>query len=113
MKGVNDKFQPIEGEECLKDRIQRAINTPLGSIPLREDFGSSIHQMVDRNVDSAFYQDVNLSLINLFTNPANGLSECKYLGYQIITKNNVVTLTLRLKYEGRVINLEGLNYGRN
>lgn len=46
-----DVFQPgtiLEGIQCIKQRVYIAINTPLGSDPLRPLFGSNIYQYTDR-----------------------------------------------------------------
>lgn len=65
----------IGGLEYLKQRLMDVINTPLGSLVGRRDFGSRVYEVIDRNVDSSFQMDLYIRLAEAINNPQNGLDD--------------------------------------
>lgn len=54
MRGV-DRFtgRPLEGRAYLRQRIADVITTPIGSRPMRRDYGSRVPEMIDMAVNPA------------------------------------------------------------
>lgn len=65
----------ISGVPYLRQRLFDVINTPLGSLVGRRDFGSRFYELVDRNVDQRFHMDAYIRLSEAINNPANGLDD--------------------------------------
>ncbi|HEH9401861.1 GPW/gp25 family protein [Aeromonas hydrophila] len=70
-----DTGKVINGLPYLRQRLADVINTPIGSLVLRRDFGSRIFEMVDRNVNASFHMDCYVRLAEAINNPANGLDD--------------------------------------
>lgn len=67
----------ISGVPYLRQRLADVINTPLGSLVARREFGSRMYEMTDRNIDRRFYMDAYVRLTQAVNNPANGLDDFK------------------------------------
>lgn len=65
------------GLPYLRQRLADVVNTPIGSIVGRREFGSRFFELVDRNVDDSFYMDAYVRLAEAINNPANGLDDFK------------------------------------
>lgn len=65
----------ITGLPYLRQRFFDALNTPLGSLVGRRQYGSRLYEMIDRNVDDTFRMDVYIRVAEAVANPANGLED--------------------------------------
>ncbi|NRD72712.1 hypothetical protein HQQ94_05500 [Shewanella sp. VB17] len=67
----------IGGVAYLRQRLADVINTPLGSLVARREFGSRMHEMTDRSIGRRFYMDAYVRLTEAVNNPVNGLDDFK------------------------------------
>ena len=108
--------ESMTGIPYLRQRLSDVINTPLGSVVGRRDFGSELHQMVDHNVDSNFQMDVYIKLAAAINNPDNGLDDFSLTDMRMarISSSNI-ELSLSGVYlpTGKVIEMDGIEYGSN
>lgn len=65
----------ISGVPYLWQRLSDVIATPVGELVGRREFGSRLFEMLDRNIDSAFYMDAFVRLAEAINSPANGLDD--------------------------------------
>lgn len=65
----------ISGVPYLWQRLTDVIATPVGELVGRREFGSRLFEMLDRNIDSAFYMDAFVRLAEAINSPANGLDD--------------------------------------
>lgn len=78
-----DTGAALFGVAYLRQRLADVINTPLGSLVGRRDFGSNIHEMVDKNVNRSFYMHCYMRLAEAINNKANGLEDFRLIEMQI------------------------------
>lgn len=78
----------ISGFEYLRQRLADIINTPIGSLVGRREFGSRLHELVDRNIDGQFQMHCYTRLADAISNPANGLEDFKLTEMQLIRHSN-------------------------
>ena len=101
----------VSGIPYLQQRIQDALNTPLGSLVGHRDYGSRIYEVIDRNVDPGFYMQVYIRLAEALNNPINGLDDVKLKEMQLTrAKNHQIEITCRfiLLENGEPIKMEGI-----
>jgi hypothetical protein len=116
--GMNsDTGQSMTGIPYLRQRLRDVINTPVGSIVGRRDFGSRLYQMVDHNVDSTFQMDAYIRLAEAINNSANGLDDFQLseMRMQRISRRHIeISLTGVYLPTGEEIELDGIDlYGSN
>ncbi|GHC34678.1 hypothetical protein GCM10010082_31730 [Kushneria pakistanensis] len=73
----------ISGVPYLRQRLEDVINTPIGSLVGRRDFGSRMHEIQDRNVNEAFHMDAYIRLAEAISDPANGLDDFRLQNLQL------------------------------
>ncbi|MCO7217129.1 hypothetical protein [Halomonas sp. OfavH-34-E] len=73
----------IEGVPYLRQRLEDVINTPIGSVVGRRDFGSRMFELLDRTVNEAFHMDAYIRLAEAINNPANGLDDFRLRDMQL------------------------------
>ncbi|MFD2178525.1 hypothetical protein [Veronia pacifica] len=65
----------LGGLAYLRQRFNDVINTPLGALVGARDFGSRLHELVDRNIDPGFEMQCYIRLAEAVASPANGLDD--------------------------------------
>lgn len=65
----------LGGLAYLRQRFNDVINTPLGALVGARDFGSRLHELVDRNIDPGFEMQCYIRLAEAVANPVNGLDD--------------------------------------
>ena len=102
----------ITGVEYLRQRIADVINTPLGSLVGRRLFGSRMHELLDRNVNAAFYMNAYVLLAEAINNKVNELDDL-LLKEMLIESIGAAhyEITIIGEYNGEQIKLGGLKYG--
>jgi len=107
----------ITGVPYLRQRLADVINTPLGSIVGRRDFGSMLFELIDRNVDSRFQMDAYVRLANAINNKANGLDDFKLDQMSIVrlAKHHIqISVSGDHLVTDESVQLDGIDlYGRN
>lgn len=107
----------ITGMPYLRQRLQDVINTPKGSIVGRRDFGSTLYEMVDKNVDSRFRMDLYVRLADAISDKSNGLDDFRLSEMRMArVADNHIEISLSGVYmpTGEPIELEGIELnGRN
>lgn len=73
----------ISGVPYLRQRLEDVINTPIGSLVGRRDFGSRMYEIQDRNVNEAFHMDAYIRLAEAISDPANGLDDFRLQNLQL------------------------------
>lgn len=107
----------LTGIEYLRQRLADVINTPLGALVGRRDFGSRLFEIVDHNVDSRFQMDAYVRLADAINNPANGLDDFRLTEMRLARISSChIEISLSGEYlpTGKPIELDGIDlYGRN
>lgn len=107
----------ITGVAYLRQRLADVINTPVGSLVGRRQFGSRFFELVDRNVDSAFHMEAYVRLAEAINNPVNGLDDFRLQEMRVQRKgaaHTEISLTGLFLVNGTVIELDGIVLdGRN
>lgn len=116
--GMNaDTGEVLTGVPYLRQRLRDVINTPLGTVVGRRDFGSRLFEMVDHNVDSRFQMDGYVRLADAINNPANGLDDYRLTEMRLVRiSSSHIEISLSGVYlpTGEPIELDGIDlYGRN
>lgn len=112
--GTNrDTGAALGGVAYLRQRLSDVINTPLGSLVGRRAFGSRLYQLLDRNVNEAFYMDAYVLLAEAINNAANGLDDFKLKEMQIdrIGDAHYSLTIIGVLDDGNPVTMEGLQYG--
>ena len=119
MKSGMDKHtgKLITGLPYLRQRLEDAIGTPLGSLVGAREFGSRLYQLIDRNVDSGFYMDGYVRLAECVNSPVNGLDDFKLneMRLQRISNSQIeIAISGDFLIDGEPIELDGIVLdGRN
>lgn len=109
MKRDGSKY--INGEEYLRQRVEDAMITPIGSIPLDRSYGSKFHEIIDENVTDDLIMTIYENMSDMFLNPSNDLDDCNLINVSVKSLNDVVEIDARLSYNGTEIDIKGLRYG--
>lgn len=108
--GMSHDGREITGVEYLRQRIQDVFKTPLGTIPLARGFGSKHHQLIDENVTPNFYMSAYENTAEAFLNPDNDLDDAEFISMDIDSQDDIVTFTVRVKFNNNTVKLSGLTY---
>ena len=98
----------IEGVPYLRQRLEDVINTPIGSLVGRRDFGSRMFELLDRTVNESFHMDAYILLAEAINNPANGLDDFRLQNMQLTQPTNAqvsIAVTGLLLIDGKVMNV--------
>ncbi|RDH41514.1 hypothetical protein [Zooshikella ganghwensis] len=101
----------VTGIPYLQQRIQDALNTPLGSLVGHRGYGSRLYEIIDRNVDPGFYMLVYIRLAEALSNPVNGLDDVELKEMQLTdVENHKIEMTCQfiLLDNGSPITMEGI-----
>lgn len=101
----------ITGVDYLKQRLSDVINTPLGSLVARREFGSRMYELTDRNIDRRFYMDAYVRLSEAINKVENGLDDFKLDEMSVSPEGNgQVSIDLMGTYlsNGKPITIEGI-----
>ncbi|PMN73155.1 hypothetical protein [Enterovibrio norvegicus] len=111
--GTNrDTGAAIGGVPYLRQRLYDVINTPLGSLVGRREFGSRFYELVDRNVAPRFHMDAYIRLSDAINNPANGLEDFR-LSEMVVERVGPAHFGITISgtsTEGESITMDGLMY---
>ena len=113
MKGMDKQGRQIDGLNYLRQRIDDAFNTPIGTLIMERGYGSRLHEFVDRNVDENFRVDLINEVARIFKDPINGLSDCDFKAVSVIPKDKNIYLNVEVVFDGETASIEGLSYERN
>lgn len=112
--GTNrDTGAEIGGIPYLRQRLYDVINTPLGSLVGRRDFGSRFFELVDRNVDARFHMEAYIRLSDAINNPANGLEDFR-LSEMVVEREGPAHFSITIvgsTSEGETVEMDGIIYG--
>lgn len=111
--GTNKKTgAAMNGLSYLRQRLEDVINTPLGSLVGRRDFGSRLHELLDRNVNDEYQMNAYILLSESINNPANDLDDFKLNEMQIEKIEDAhYAITIRGSAQGEPVKIEGIKYG--
>lgn len=101
----------IGGLDYLRQRLTDAFNTPLGSLVGAREYGSRLHEVVDRNIDRSFEMLCYVRVAEAISNPHNGLEDFRLS--EMVAKpvgNGQIELDLVgvLTHNGEPVTLEGI-----
>ena len=65
----------LDGVESARQRLRDALAIERGSYPFARDYGSTLGDHVDRNVDAAFESRIYAGVASAITHPPNGLDD--------------------------------------
>lgn len=113
-KGTDrDTGAEIGGIPYLRQRLYDVINTPLGSLVGRRDFGSRFYELVDRNVDARFHMEAYIRLSEAINDPMNGLEDFS-LSEMVVEREGpghyAITISGTTK-DGETVEMDGIMYG--
>lgn len=115
MKTGTDRLTGAEigGMAYLRQRLYDVINTSLGSLVGRREFGSRLYELVDRNVDARFHMDAYIRLSEAINNPANGLDDFKLTEMLVEREGpNHFSITVSgTTADGETVEMDGIIYG--
>ncbi|TBM39808.1 baseplate assembly protein W [Vibrio cholerae] len=107
----------IGGLDYLRQRLTDAFNTPLGSLVGARDYGSRLHEVVDRNLDQSFEMLCYVRISEAIAKSINGIDDFRLSEMQVrpIGQGQVeVDLYGLLIHNGQPVKLEGIIIdGRN
>ena len=112
--GTNrDTGAALGGIAYLRQRLGDVINTPLGSLVGRREFGSRLYELLDRNINETFHMNVYILLAEAINNPANGLDDFKLTEMQIerLGDAHYSINIMGVLDDGNPVTMEGLQYG--
>ena len=111
--GTNrDTGAALGGIAYLRQRLGDVINTPLGSLVGRREFGSRLYQLLDRNVNATFHMNAYILLADAINSPANGLDDLKLKEMQIERLGDAhYNINIIGVLDGNPVTMEGLQYG--
>lgn len=101
------------GIPYLRQRLYDVINTPLGSLVGRRDFGSRFYELVDRNVDARFHMEAYIRLAEAINNPMNGLDDFK-LSEMVVEREGPGHYSITISgttTDGQQVETDGIIYG--
>ena len=101
----------ITGVAYLRQRLEDVINTPLGALVGRRDFGSRLYEMLDHNIDSSFRMSAYVRLAEAIANPANGLDDFKLteMLFELKDAGHIeITLTGDYLVNNQTITMDGI-----
>ncbi|MBY7933454.1 hypothetical protein KW447_21070 [Vibrio fluvialis] len=101
----------IGGLDYLRQRLTDAFNTPLGSLVGARQYGSRLHEVVDRNVDLNFEMLCYVRIAEAIANPHNGLEDFQLSEMEARPLGNgqvEIDLIGLLVYNGEPVTLEGI-----
>lgn len=101
-KGLNKDGQVVEGDLYAAQRILDAVATPLGSVFMCRNYGSSIHELLDQNMTDTFYIKLCHEMSNVFSNEANGLDDLEFQNIEI-NENNLINIIATYKHNNKKI----------
>lgn len=116
--GMNKETgEAITGVAYLRQRLQDVINTPIGSLVGRRDFGSRLYEMLDHNIDESFRMNAYIRMAEAIADPANGLDDFK-LTEMLFAKGDAahieITLTGVYLVNNQSVTMDGIILdGRN
>ena len=99
----------IGGVDYLKQRLWDAFNTELGSLVGGRQYGSRLHEIIDKNVDRNFEMSVYVRVAECIANKHNGLDDIRLVEMSAhpLTNGKVeINLTVEIIENGEVINLD-------
>lgn len=70
-----DGTELLDGPESARQRLRDALAIERGSYPFARDYGSTLGDLVDRNVDTALEGRVYAAVADAITHPPNGLDD--------------------------------------
>lgn len=111
--GMAHSGELITGLDYLKQRIFDVINTPLGSIVGRRNFGSRFHELVDHNINDEFYMDAYIRLADALGNPDNGLDDFKLndMVIKIPNQNHIeIVVDGQTIPDLKTVSIDGISY---
>lgn len=108
-----DTGAALGGVAYLRQRLSDVINTQLGSLVGRREFGSRMYELLDRNINEAFHMNAYVLLAEAINNPANGLDDFKLKEMQIERLGDAHYSLTIMGYldDGNPVTMEGLQYG--
>ncbi|TOK32764.1 hypothetical protein CGI16_23220 [Vibrio parahaemolyticus] len=101
------------GIPYLRQRLYDVINTPLGSLVGRRDFGSRFYELVDRNVDARFHMEAYIRLAEAINNPMNGLDDFN-LSEMVVEREGPGHYSITISgttTDGQQVEMDGIIYG--
>ena len=72
---ARDGSQLLAGAESARQRLRDALAIERGSYPFARDYGSTLGDLVDRNVDTAYEARVYAGVADAINHPPNGLDD--------------------------------------
>ena len=85
----------VDGIEGARQRLRDALRTPRGSYPFARDYGSSVPDLVDRNVDAAFESRVYAAIVETVAHAPNGLADIRLTEVAIIRCDGCIEVLVR------------------
>lgn len=67
----------LDGGEGARQRLRDALSIERGSYPFARDYGSTLGDHVDRNVDTAFESRIHAAVADAINHPPNGLDDVR------------------------------------
>ena len=71
------------------ERFERIIKTPLGSRVMLPEFGSQLHELIDKTVNDGWIMLLRRYLFEAFFNPAGGLWDADFEPKEIKAENGL------------------------
>ena len=109
MQGMDENTgRLIGGEEHLLQSIKRIIMTPLGTYPLKPEFGSNVPYLVDKPMTEETILRINAAIVEALYKWEERIETIEVMLDTEGTGNGELSFTLRAVYEGQVVTLEGI-----
>ena len=101
----------LGGIDYLRQRLTDALNTQLGSLVGARGYGSRLHEVVDRNINSSFEMQCYVRVAEAVANPVNGLEDfslSEMISRSLGSGQVELDLTGSLTHNGKPVTLEGI-----
>ena len=109
MQGMNENTGAVlGGEEHLRQSIKRIITTPIGTHPLRREYGSIVPYLIDKPMTEETALQINTAIIEaLYTWEPRIQSVESQLDTENLG-NGQLSFTLKAVYQGEEVTLGGI-----
>lgn len=109
-KGMNSEGLEISGLSYFQQRVADVFRIQKGSLPTARKYGSTLHELIDLNVDENFQMSTYERILDAFEEPVNDLDDGKLISVSISSKDNKTVIDVKCRFNNENVELKGLTY---
>lgn len=110
MQGMDENTgKLIGGEAHLRQSIRRILTTPIGSYPLRPEFGSKVPDLIDKPMTEETFLQINTAIIEALYTFEPRIQTLEVMLDTENISNGELSFNLKVVFQGQVVTLDGIN----